>query len=381
MEQVRSLVRDASGAVADLGVLLPIAAALIVRNGLDAGTVLVGAGLLYLAAGSYFRVPFPVQPIKAAAAIAIARHLAPETLAAAGLCLGVILLVLAVTGLASALSRIFTPPIVRGVQVGVGLILVRGALHLPKGGGTTGTYVLAAAVALALTVGATRRRWPVALAIVGAGVAASLLAGKSVALHAALWHPSIAGHAFHPDVLWSALVLLVIPQVPLTFGNAVVALTELEHEYFGERGRRVTPRAVSLSCGLANVAAGTLGGMPMCHGSGGLTAHYRAGARTRTMNLLIGVPLLAIGLVFGPAALAVIGLVPVGVLMGFLAFTGVFHALLVADQRGYDLFIALAMGVVGWATSNLATALGVGLILHWAPLGVRGAVRARFSSA
>ena len=51
--------------------------------------------------------------------------------------------------------------------------------------------------------------------------------------------------------------------------------------------------------------------------------------------------------------------IPIGILMGCLAFTGVFHALLVADQRGYDLLTALAMGVVGWVTSNLATALGV----------------------
>ena len=42
--------RELAGAVADVGVLVPIAVALIVSNGLSATAVLLPAGLLYIAA-------------------------------------------------------------------------------------------------------------------------------------------------------------------------------------------------------------------------------------------------------------------------------------------------------------------------------------------
>jgi MFS superfamily sulfate permease-like transporter len=359
------LVGDASGAVADLGVLVPIAAALVLRNGFDAATVFVCVGALYVYAGLYFRVPVPVQPIKAAAAIAIARGLPPATLSAAGIMLGAILLVLGGSGLSERLSRIFAVPIVRGIQFGVGLILVRAGWNL-RPDPSAAAFAVAVVVAGVLIVASERSdRWPAALVIVLGGIAWSLATGSRVALDAGTWEPVLARRAFDTSVLWSALTLLVIPQIPLTFGNAVVALSDLERSLFGSRARRVTPTAVSVSTGIANIATGALGGMPMCHGSGGLSAHARAGARTGRMNLMIGGALLVLGLFFGPAALGILGLIPIAVLMGLLFFAGVTHAMLATDRSGYELVVALAMGAVGFITSNLAIALAVGLVLWW----------------
>lgn len=369
---------DASGAVADLGLLIPIAAALIVENGLDAGTVLVGAGALYVAAGLYFKIPVPVQPIKAAAAIAIARDLPPATIGAAGFLLGIILVTLSATGAARLLVRVFTRPIVRGLQLGVGLLLLESALRLPKPPVGPWTWTAAALAALLLVIAARNRRWPLALGIVGGGVLWSLATGAdAVSLRPELWHPTFLTGVFHPAVLLSALTLLVIPQIPLTFGNAVVALTDLEHRYFGDQARRVSPTSVSLSCGIANLVVGSLGGMPLCHGSGGLTAHYRSGARSYRMNLLIGAPLLILGLGFGATAFSALALIPVAILAGLLAFTGVMHSLLVADLRGYELAVAIGMGAVGVWTSNLAVSLGLGLVLVWLPSLIQGMRRRR----
>lgn len=368
----RNALGDASGAVADLGVLLPLLAALVLGNGLDVSTALVGVGALYIAAALVFRVPVPVQPIKAAIAIAIAQHLDAVVLAAAGLSLGVLLLVLAATGAAELLARVFTAPVVRGLQLAVGLLLLKSALNLKGIQGSWVLLALAAGIAAAL-VAAAPRRVPAALLVLAAGLGyGAVAAGGLPAAELHLWQPQLSTASLAPSVLLQALVVLVLPQVPLTFGNAVVALTDLERSYFGPQAARVTPRSVSLSCGAANVAVGLLGGMPMCHGSGGLTAHYRAGARTWRMGLYIGVPLLAGGVLFGPTALALLGLVPVAVLAGLLAFTGVCHAALVADLRGYRLLVGLLVGLSGGLTGNLAVALVVGLVLHGLPsLGLR----------
>ena len=375
MNRPQGMFRDASASVADLGVLVPLVTAITIHNGLDIGTVLVGFGLLYMASGLYFRVPVPVQPIKAAAAIAIARDLSPETIAAAGLLLGVILLVIGATALTAYLQRAFVLPIVRGLQLGVGLILVRSALGLLD---SPTELAIAVVVTVALVVGARRGPpLPLALPLFIVGIVVMAVAGGSdTSVAVGLWNPELAISSLGLPVLVSALTLLVIPQIPLTIGNAVVAVSELEQRYYPDTSRNATARRFALSTGIANVLAGTFGAMPMCHGSGGLTAHYRAGARTFRMNLFIGGALLTVGLFFGPTALALLALLPASVLAGALAFTGLFHSSLVADMRGADLWTALAVGVVGSLTTNLALGLVAGVIVYLATskLPRRGAV-------
>ena len=340
---------------------MPIAAALVLRNGFDPATVLVGAGALYVAAGLYFRVPVPVQPIKAAAAIALARDLEPHVLSIAGIILGAILLILAVTDMAATVTRLFVTPIVRGLQLGVGLILIETAFDIAGG---ARAIVAAVVVAIALMASAIRGRVPAALLVVGGGVVLSLIDGVDLEATADVWQPSVLS-GVDAGSLSVALVVLVLPQLPLTLGNAVAAVVDLEHRYFGDRAHRVSARSISMSSGLANVAAGAVGGMPMCHGSNGLTAHHRAGAGTYRMNLAIGGTLLFLGLFFGGLALQMLALIPLFVLAGLLGFTGVTHGALVMDQRGFDLALAICMGIVGLATGNLALSLGLGVLLYW----------------
>lgn len=374
MERIGWL-HDASGSVGDLGVLVPITAALVLGNGLDAGTALVGVGLLYLLSGLYFRVPVPVQPIKAAAAIAIARGLPPEALATAGILLGCSLLVLGATGLSRWLAKAFSAPIVRGLQLGVGLILIKTALTIAAPDMTMVPLLTAGAIAVVLLIaGRVDGRYPVALVIVVGGALYAIVTEGAPPLDVGLLHLDLNGAALRPSVIASAFVLLVVPQIPLTFGNAVVAVVDLEHRYFPAESRKVTPESVSVSSGVANIIAGSMTGMPMCHGSGGLTAHYRAGARSFHMNAIIGSVLLMMGLFFGPAALGVLTLIPAVVLAGFLAFTGLFHSSLAVSLRGWDLVVAIGIGLLGLVTTNLAIALALGLLLYW-PLALMKARR------
>jgi sulfate permease, SulP family len=312
-------------------------------------------------------VPVPVQPIKAAAAIAIARELPPETIGAAAMTLGAVLVVLGATGATRFITRVFSTPIVRGLQLGVGLILTKTAFTLAGGASNTGGLVAAGAIAIVLTVGSRwRETVPLAVLVVIAAAVFGLVTGHGTSsLGFELWTPRLNTGAFDPSVLMSAVVLLVIPQIPLTLGNAVVAVVDLEHRYFPLGSRKVNPAAVSVSSGLANMTVGALTGMPMCHGSGGLTAHYRAGAETYRMNLVIGLFLLTCGLVAGPSALAILQVIPAPVLAGFLSFTGLFHASLAAELRGFDLAVAVCIGLIGLLTTNLAMALAAGLLLYW----------------
>lgn len=359
---------EAAGAVADLGVLVPLAAALILVNGLDAGAVLLCAGLLYLGAGLWFKVPFPVQPLKALAAIAVAEGLHPGVIHAAGLEMGLLLLLISLGGLANAVARIFTKPVIRSLQLGVGILLGVAAWKLVAKppdvfSGVPSTpwpMLLGAASLFGVWWAARDRRYWAAVAILVVGIAVTVVAA----------HPSLDGPSFHvpsiglPPVaaFGTAFWLLVIPQFPLTFGNAVVAVNDLAHEYFGQAARRVSPSRICISDGLGNVVSGLLGGMPMCHGAGGLTAHVKLGAKTAGMNLLLGGTLVAVGLLFGLQVPVLLGLLPVWALAGFLAYAGLRHASLVRDLRGASLAIALSCGVLGAAVGNLAITAGLALL-------------------
>lgn len=362
---------DLSGAVADLGILVPLAASLVLVNGLAPGPLLLAAGALAIAAGLYFRVPFPVQPLKALTALAVAQELAPDVIHAAGLEIGVFFILLSVTGSADFLARFFTKTVIRSLQFGVGTLLVFAAVRLayaPPDALEPSTFdgrtlvLLAALVCVGVGL-ASRYEWNafaallvVAGTVVGWSLAAPELGSIDLQLPSASLPPLSA--------FGSAFVLLVIPQIPLTYGNAVVGVSDLARERFGERAERVTPRAVALSCGLGNAGAAVLGGMPMCHGSSGFSAHVRLGARTQAMNVVLGGFFIVLGLVFSDQVVALFGVLPIWVLSGFLAYAGIRHALLVLDLPWRRMVQAVACGLAGVVTGNLVYTTALALAIE-----------------
>jgi sulfate permease, SulP family len=359
---------EAAGAVADLGVMVPLATALILVNGLDAGAVLVCAGLLVVGAGLLFRIPFPVQPLKALTAVAVAQRLSPDVIHAAGLEIAAVLLLLSIHHVADVVARVFTKPVVRALQLGVGVLLAitsaRLVLDPPDVFAATPPspwpWILMLAAFAGVVAAARSGRYWVALAVLAVGaLAAATAAAPSVGMPS-LSLPVVdvpAGGAFA-----TAFLLLVIPQLPLTFGNAVVAVDALSHEYLGPAADRVTPSRICLSAGVGNAVSGLLGGLPMCHGAGGLTAHVRLGARTAGMNVLLGSGFLVLGLFFADHVPVLLGLLPVWGLAAFLAYAALRHAWLVSDLRSFDLAVAVLAGAVGAWLGNLAVTAAAALI-------------------
>ena len=360
---------DATGALADLGVFVPLAAALILVNGLDAGALFVCAGLLVLGAGLAFKIPFPVQPLKALTAVAIARELSPDVIHAAGLELAAFLLVLSIGHVADIVARVFVKPVIRALQLGVGVLLVITAVKLVadppevfSAPPSPWPLILALVAFVGVAVAAHRRSYVVALVLFAGGLIATIAGTQPDLSSPALTLPSI--HLPPASAFGTAFLLLVVPQLPLTFGNAVVAVNDLAHEYFGPAARRVTPSRVCLSAGIGNTVSALLGGMPMCHGAGGLTAHVRLGARTARMNLWLGGVFLALGLFFAAQIPVILGVLPVSVLAAFLAYAGFRHTWLVSDLRGGSLAIAVVAGGLGAWYGNLAITAALALLLE-----------------
>lgn len=365
---------ELSGAFADVGVLVPIAVALIVTNGLSATAVLLPAGLLYLLVGIVYRLPVAVQPLKAFGAIAIAQGLGADEIAAGALLVGAIFVALGASGLVDLAGRAFPRALIRGIQLTVGLLFVEIAWGLvaeppssfvDHGLGPGWLTALAAAVLLALLL---RRRMPVALVLVAVGGAVTIATAEGPI---ALGPSPLAFPDLDSTVLWAAFTALVLPQLPLSFANSCLAPADAARTYFGERARRVTPGRLATTLGLANLAGGSVAGMPVCHGAGGMTAHYSMGARTAGAPLVAGTVLVVLAVALGSSLAVLLPGFPLPILAGLLAGAGLLHVGLLRDLRGTrEWGLALAVGAIGFRF-DLAIALVAGLALWWVPVAVR----------
>jgi SulP family sulfate permease len=369
---------EVSGSLGDLATFLPLAIGLIAINGVNATSLFLSAGLAYIAAGLYYGLPMPVQPLKATSAIAIAMAVGPDEISAAAFLIGVIFVLLSLFDLRRIFGRVFTRPVVRGIQLGLGILLVKSGWKAVFGqnaytiAGMADAQVLyGAAVAVVcagiILLSRKSRRYPAALVVTVFGLLLGLAERPSGSLSslAVGWIPPEWSVPFTAD-LYTVLVVLLLPQIPLTFANSVVATAETSRLYFGEEARRVTVRSLSASLGAANLLAGLIGGMPMCHGSGGLTAHYRFGARGGGANLFIGGLFVALALLFGRSIPDLFGLLPSSILGVLLIYVGFEHARLIGDvlEVSHELVVAVSIGLMTLLTGNLAVAFVTGIVLN-----------------
>lgn len=365
---------ELAGSLGDLGTMLPLLIPLVVINGVNATIALLLVGLFYLGAGLYYKIPVPVQPLKVMTVIAITGGFSAQMIAAAGLIMGIFMLFLGATGLIDQVAKVFSKPVVLGIQVALGILLfMKGAQFILNSKlFVSGETVLLTGVPLNPIAGLagmliaalllTNRKIPAAIVLVLFG----FLVGLALKPPSLTFGPQISP----PQVptmadLQAAFLFLVIPQIPVTLSNAVIATSDLAKKYYGKRGRKASPRALTSTIGAANLAAGGLGGMPMCHGAGGLAAHYRFGARTGGANLIIGGIFVALALIFGSSAVSVLGAIPLSILGVLLVITGIQLMMLAINVREQKDFLVVSVIVGLSVVVNMTVAFMAGIVLHY----------------
>ncbi len=389
---------ELAGSLGDLGTILPLAIGMILINGLNPTGLIMGVGLFYLFSGLYFKVTCPVEPMKVIGAYAVATGITATQIQASCLWIFLFLIIIGGTGIITLAGRYIPKPVIRGVQLSTGVLLVSQGVRLMLGTSKFQDLRQAAEpylhvqelgwLPIGLIIGLVlgfltlllleNRRLPAALAVVGLGSLVGLALGTHEGLdqmHIGVYLPKLLPFGLPSGTDFSfALLVLVLPQIPMTLGNAVIANADLSIQYFPQDGRRVTYRALCISMAMANLLSFFLGGMPMCHGAGGLASRYRFGARTAGSNLIIGAIFLVLALFLGSHSLAVIYLLPMAALGVLLIFAGVQLALTLSDmQTRKDLFVPiLILGIT--LASNLAagflTGIAVAYILKWERLSV-----------
>jgi hypothetical protein len=352
---------ELSGGLGDLGTFVPLTASLIIVCGMEGGSVLFFAGLLNVLVGLAFNQPIPVQPMKAIAAVAIAEGLAPGEIAAAGFLSGAVLLALVFTGLVTVAERWIPRPVVRGIQLGVGLKLAATGVTMALAGGwwALDGRILALAAAVLVLLTARAPRFPSALILLVAGVVLIPLEGLDTLAGVSLgWSgPSWIWPSFEQWEL--GLTRGALPQLPLTLLNSVIAVCALSGDLFP--GRAIGTRPMAISVAAMNLGTCLFGAMPSCHGSGGLAGQHRFGARTGGSMVVLGLSKMGLGILFGSAVGVVLGAFPSSLLGVLLAFAGLELGLAAREESSRNAFFVVVATAVGILAVNAAAGFLLGL--------------------
>jgi MFS superfamily sulfate permease-like transporter len=354
-----------SGAFGDLGTDFPLLVGMILAAQLDAASVLTLFGAMQWFSGLAYGIPLAVQPLKAVAVIVITQKISGGVLAGGGLAIGAVMFVLAATGLLGWLARAVPKSVVRGIQFGLGLQLASLALgdYVPAAGASG--YALAGAAFAITVVLLGNRRVPPAPLVIALGIAYALAFRLSEA--------SFAGaFGFRPPSFstppWSEVVtgffLLALPQIPLSLGNSILATRQVVADLFPEKP--VSVRKIGFTYALMNFINPFFGGVPTCHGSGGIAGHHAFGARTGGSVVIYGAFYLLLGIFFSGGFATVIELFPKPVLGVILLFEALALMRLVRDMTAStgDFAVVLLTGLIAFGvTYGYVIALIVGWIL------------------
>ena len=363
VRQLRFNRAEAAGALGDLGTFIPFLAGMVNRCGLQLGPALFCTGLVNVLAGLLFRIPMPVQPMKAIAAVAIAEGMTESQILTAGIITGTVILLLTITRLIDRLNKSIPKSVVRGLQVALGFALLARGLamivgtNILFGWDSIGLAVICVVLILLLQ---RSTRLPGILVVFALGLLA-LLCSQPVVLEQTRvgisWHmPDLSNMDDWFTGLWDG----AIPQIPLTILNSVIAVCALSIDLFPKRP--ASPRRVGMSVALMNLVCCPFGAMPMCHGAGGLAAQYRFGARTGGSMVMLGVANMALAVFFGGSLLLWLQHYPQSVLGVLLLFSGAELALMGRDQRSPGNFFVMVLTAAVCLGINTA----VGFLAGWA---------------
>jgi hypothetical protein len=365
-----------AGAFGDLGTLIPFVVAYIAVLKMDPFGILFSFGAALVLCGLYYKTPFPVQPMKALGAAAVTQAaqsavITPATVYGAGLVSGAIWLILGLSGAAARIGKIVPRFVVMGIVLGLGFgFMIKGIKLM------SAEWLIAAAGLLGTLLLLANRSIPAMFLLLLFGAVCGFIQDPALGhalsgLQVHLRLPSFALTTISWHDVWVGTLFLALPQLPLTLGNAVIAVREENNRLFPDRP--VSDAQVASSTGIMNLAGAIVGGVPMCHGAGGMAGHVAFGARTGGASIILGAILLMLAFCFSGSIETILKVFPQAVLGVILFLTGAQLALGCGhfSENKTERFITLATAT--FAISNVGFAFVVGIALAY--LAKRGLLR------
>jgi MFS superfamily sulfate permease-like transporter len=372
-ESIKFNKQELSGAFGDIGTDLPLIIAMILAANLYVAGALIMFGLMQVFTGWIYRIPMPAQPLKAMATLVIAQQIGGNILLGAGLAIGVVMLLLSVTGLLSKIASWIPKVVVRGLQLGLGISLCSLAFKNYISSDSVNGYLLAAASFVIILLFIDNKKYPASLIVIGLGIIYAFVfkietAGLSASIGISF---PVFGIPSVEDVT-KGFLLLALPQIPLSLGNSIIATKQVAADLFPDRPP-LSIKRIGITYSIMNLINPFFGGIPTCHGSGGMVGHYAFGGRTGGSVIIYGALYLVLGLFLAGGFHNLIQAFPLPVLGVILMVEGISLSSLikdvVADRKGF--VIALLVGVIAFGLPyGFVIAMIVGTVVYYLPISL-----------
>lgn len=340
--------QELSGSFGDIGTDFPLIVAMIIAADLHTPSVFIVFGLMQIFTGFVYKVPMPVQPLKAMAAIVIAQQIGGNVLLGAGLSIGIVMFLLSITNVLTKITKIVPKAVIRGIQLGIGLnlVLLSFQKYIPDRG--IEGYILALIAFTIIILLIDNKKYPASIIILALGILFAIFIGdSSFVFQNAFGFNLPQTHLPTLEDIYKGFLLLALPQIPLSLGNSIIATKQVANDLFPEKSQ-ITIKKIGLTYSIMNLIIPFVSGIPSCHGSGGMVGHYTFGGRTGGSVIIYGLFYIMIGLIFGNGFDSIIKMFPLPILGVILMFEGLSLMLLIKDivneQKGF--VIALLVGII-----------------------------------
>lgn len=363
--------QEFSGAFGDIGTDLPLILAMILAADLYVAGALIMFGVMQIATGIIYRMPMPAQPLKAMATLVIAQQIGGNVLLGAGLAIGVVMLILSLTGLLNKIATWIPKAVVRGLQLGLGISLCSLAFKNYISADSTAGYILAGVAFILVLFFLDNRKYPASLLVIGLGIVYAIVfkIDPGVVSHSlGFTLPAISVPSL--DDITRGFVLLALPQIPLSLGNSIIATRQVAKDLFPDRPE-ISIKKIGITYSIMNLINPFFGGIPTCHGSGGMVGHYTFGGRTGGSVVIYGSLYLLLGLFFAGGFHHLVQVFPLPILGVILFFEGISLSSLIRDMidNRKNFVVALVVGVIAFGLPyGFVISMIVGCLIYYLPI-------------
>ena len=350
--------REFGGAFGDWGTLIPFIIGYISIVGLNPAGIFLTLGITNILLGIKFNLPLPVQPQKTIGTVAISKEWSPNMVISTGFGTGVIWFLL---GFSKKLNKIVSKvPIisVRGIQLGLGLIL-----------GWTGIILFSENIFLGfisiliILILIKNKPIPSAIILTLGGILILFITGTIKISDLKFGIPLLAFQIPTWKNFLLGMLYAGIAQLFLTLTNVMVATVVLIKELFPEK-ESVDANNLAFNMGAMNLITPFFTGMPLCHGSGGLMAQYAFGARTGGSMILEGIMEIILGFFFSEALFLLFTEFPIAILGAMLIYTAILLGNIAFRDFNIKTFPIILISAIICFFINIALGFLIGLILY-----------------
>lgn len=351
--------RELGGAFGDWGTLIPFIIGYISIVGLSPFGLFLGLGLTNIILGLRFDLPIPVQPQKTIGTVAISRSWTPNLVISTGFFTGIVWSILGFSKRLEKIVKKVPTLLVRGIQLGLAFILGWTAILFFLENIWLGFISIGIIIFLR-----NNKKIPSAIILVFLGLVFLLFTSQTIIQDFAFTIPEFQLYIPTIENFFIGIVAAGIGQLLLTLTNVMIATISLLKDLFPDRELTIDANNLASNMGGMNLLLPFIGGMPLCHGSGGVAAQYAFGARYGGSMIMEGIIEIFLGLFLSEMLFSIFNSFPRAILGAMLIYTSFLLGKVVYEDFSKRRFPIILISALICFFINIFVGFLIGLILY-----------------